>query len=193
MLKTSKQGYVAYLASKCIAIGTCNAFIYLPGFDAILALRYLAAMLGNKKAKVDPDTLVREIPVSRLHSYNIRYIQSPCTYVNVRRHTHQCKPSASHMQDNTTAEELAEEQKCPSILYNRHQTFLAMDCRVLFIFPKEKAAVVLLGSYYVFHVSYPKQHTGLFTYLERVHGLKETVKEVPRTVKTLETALRSAH
>ena len=93
-----------------------------------------------------------------------------------------------------TAEELAETKlhKCPSILYNREEAFLVMDCKVLFSFPTPKAATVLLGSYSVICVSYPREHTGLFTYLERVHGVKETVKDVPKTVRTLETALRSA-
>ena len=39
----------------------------LPGFDVILALGYLAAMLGNKRAKVDPDDdVVRSVPVSEV-------------------------------------------------------------------------------------------------------------------------------
>ena len=41
----------------------------LPGYDAVLALRYLTAMLGNKRAKNDPDDLIREVPVSELRQH----------------------------------------------------------------------------------------------------------------------------
>ena len=87
--------------------------------------------------------------------------------------------------------ELAKESKTPNILFtDDNQAFLAVDCTLLFSCPPEKAAIVLLGSYYIFHISYLPQHTGFFTMLERIHGIPTTVKKVPKTVRTQETVLK---
>ena len=88
-------------------------------------------------------------------------------------------------------EEAAEtgEHKCPSVLYTCRQTYLVVDCKVIFSFPPENAALVLLGSYYVFHIAYPQQFTGVFSLLERLHGLKPTQRGVAKTVTALEAAI----
>ena len=101
-------------------------------------------------------------------------------------------PSLMHLQGNSTPMELAQskQHKCPSILFTASEVFLVVDCTVLFSCPPEKAAFVLLGSYYVFHIGYLPQHTGLFTMLERIHEVPTTLKEVPKTVKALETVLK---
>ena len=95
------------------------------------------------------------------------------------------------MQDNSSAPEVAEtkQHNYPSILYTSRQAYLVVDATVLFAMPPDKAAFMLLGCYYVLHISYPRQFTGVFTFLERLHGIKATLKEIPKTVTALESAL----